>query len=182
MYRTKPAAGGCNPARTLAKHEKAQALLDRDFRGVMNEIGGGAALRDRRLGQKARGEHRGLAVGMDDVGLFEGEAEGFVLRRQRDGMAVGGEDQLGMGIFLGTRIQAILQHHAGKAIARQAGGGQAPHRHFGVGIVGRGQRLGFRRFIFDRKDVGERFHQWAFRVRSTSSGVRAKTSRSSVRL
>ena len=34
---------------------------------------------------------RGLAIGMDNVGLFKGEAEGFVLRGQRDGVAVGSE-------------------------------------------------------------------------------------------
>ena len=35
---------------------------------------------------------------MDDVGLAKREAKGFVLRGQRDGMAVGGEDQLGLAV------------------------------------------------------------------------------------
>ena len=49
-----------------AQQEEAQARLDRHLGGVMDEIGGGAALGDGRAGQKARGEDRCLAIGMND--------------------------------------------------------------------------------------------------------------------
>ena len=63
---------------------------------------------------------------MDDIGLLEGEAKGFILGGQGDGMAVRREDQLGMALGIVPRVQAILQHHPGQAVARQAGRGRCP--------------------------------------------------------
>ena len=73
---------------------------------------------------------------MDDVGAFEGAAELHVLRGQRHGMAVAGENQFGARAICFARRETVGQHHAGKVVAREAGGLDAAHHDFTESFVG----------------------------------------------
>ena len=54
-----------------AEQEDAETVLLRGPGRVVDEIGGGAALRDGRARQQARGKYHRLAVGVNEIGGLE---------------------------------------------------------------------------------------------------------------
>jgi len=163
-----------------AQKEEAQAVLDCDFRGIVNEIGGGAALGNGRAGEQMRGENAGLAIGVHDVGTLKHLAEFVVLRGQSDGVAVEGKDKPGMGSFDFARGKTVDQHHAAKLGARQAGRFDAAQHHFFIGIIG--MLLGYAMRFESGWNAKKRAHQTAFLLPNTTRGVRRRIRRYSQRL